>query len=494
MSAVQNNLTISQNISEYFAWIFQDTTHPILVCVYPRSAGKTFASFDWMMSRILTDDSMGNADAMIFTKDIPLIKSRFKSIIKTKYSDLVMADLLRMNQITGQVDFYLDKKDKFPFRSIHTATYNQREGGLGQHDKYIVCDEAGNMPRALWNETLRPIAIQDIDNGSQFLLVGTPKGMDNVFYDLYQQGQSENDFVKSVRKTCYDLNYSQHMINFMKNTGTESSFRTELLCDFSVSSFYGNIYAATVEELERNGQISDDFSYNPQYPVNIAFDLGFNDPTACWFWQYINDKIFFIEYLEVSNKYFRDIVREDIRTRYQSNYEFCIMPHDATAHHHSGGGSSDINVINDFSSLEQDTSFGVARAQGWKTFRLPKIHKLDATALNPVRSFMRYCFFNATKCSLGLRNLKSYAFTSVYSSSSDTNRICTDLPEKHGPHLHACDAFRYVAYSKSIWTRKTQTSSAQTSSAQTMFGQMMSANVKQPTDLLFRKSYKAYVE
>lgn len=466
--STSHTLEFNLDVRDYFRWIFEDTQHPILVCVYPRGAGKTYASLDWVLFRLLlcgvnnTEEAEDNGNskvqmfpsATILTKNIDLVKDRISSILKTKYEKLCQQNIIRMDKRNGQVDIYLQPKSKFPTCSIHTASYFQDKGGLGKHDKFIVCDEAADMPRYLWDTVLRQIAIQDIDKGGQFLLVGTPRGMDNVFYELYEQGQDENNkLVKSVKKTCYELNYPSQTIEFYKNTGTETAFRSELLCDFAVSSFYGSIYAPTIEQSERDGLISDDFTWNPKYPVNIAFDLGYNDATVCWFWQFYSGRIIFIDYLEVRHKYFRDILREDIKPKYQGNFNYCILPHDATSHHHSGGAKVE-KQINSFSSLEtEDTSFGVAKAMGWNVYRLPKISKLNATTLAPVRSFLRYCCFNATKCKQGLDNLKLYSFKAIYAPSlnSENKYVCTDIPEQHGDHLHACDAFRYVAYSKDIW-------------------------------------------
>ena len=69
--------------------------------------------------------------------------------------------------------------------------------------------------------------------------------------------------------------------------------------------YSGAVYAKLVAKLQEAGRVREDVEHDPDYPVYTAWDLGYNDTTAIWFYQTSAREVVVIDYYE-SN-------REDIR-------------------------------------------------------------------------------------------------------------------------------------------------------------------------------------
>lgn len=448
----------------HFQWIFQERKHPMLVCLYSRGAGKTFAATDWCITRLLQDPNP-IAQALIISNDLTKTKDLFAQTL-ARYEPLAQRKMLTYNSVTGKVSIKLNPKSKFLEKTIVIGSYRQEDTIRGYHPTYIVLDEAKDMNQATYEQVIIPL-MRDMEKGGQFLVVGTPKGTNNVLYNLFLKGQDPNNpDVKSVKKTVYDINLSERQIEFFKNSVSPLSFRQEFLCDASVNVTYGDIYNDIIERLETSKLISDNIQWDPSLPVNLAFDLGFNDATACWFWQVTQDhKINVIDYLEVRHKFFPEIIMEIRKKQYfHEKYNYCILPHDCVQHHISGGGYSSnsmrgVNVVHDYKEYDKNTVYGMAKAEGWKTYIVPRTNSV-ASCITPCREFLKKCRFNKTNCALGLQHLSTYQYE--FKVSRNPNKKgeleATNVPEEYGEHLHCCDAFRYMAMSENIWNKEQITS------------------------------------
>jgi hypothetical protein len=81
----------------------------------------------------------------------------------------------------------------------------------------------------LWQEVLRPTLT---DYEAPVLFISTPKGY-NHFYELYNQGQGDNESYKSWRFTSYDNPYiPKGEIDNAKQELTEDTFQQEYMAQF----------------------------------------------------------------------------------------------------------------------------------------------------------------------------------------------------------------------------------------------------------------------
>lgn len=186
----------------------------------------------------------------------------------------------------------------------------------------------------------------------------------------------------------------------------------------------GSIYGSFIEAAYNEGRVGD-FPYNSNYPVYTFWDLGFNDPTAIWFAQYKDDKIFLIDYLEVTEKHIPAVV-EHLKNkpyRYAEHY----LPHD--------GINRTGHPENRLELLEKTLhSYGL----GNRVFHVkrPKIKQDGIDVVIP--RFPRY-YFNESTCLQGIQTLRRVT-QEVTSIGSGTVRII-----KNGAQ-HCGDALQTEAF------------------------------------------------
>lgn len=413
-----------------FEWIFTDYEHTELICMYCRGAGKTLSSVDWLFSRLIPH-KQENAIGMIFTNNLDQARDGVRRAL-LRYKDLVKLGYIKFNESTGEIQIKSHPKaTSIESKVIKLKSYEQDENIRGGRPNFIVLDEAKDMPEALYKTVIAPL-FDPRDKSTQMLIVGTPQGEDNLFYKKFKDGQDPNvTYSKSVKKTCYDLNYDNEYLTRQKRDMGEKNFRQEFLCDSSVNISYGNIYKDIIDQLEILDCISDETQYNPKYPVNIAFDLGYNDATAVVFWQTYNDRNFIIDYMEVTHTFFPETIKK-VKAKGYFDIKYCILPHDSTNN----------NVAGD------RTVYNQAVGEGWNVIKLPRA-KSVLEEIEPCRSFLRTCKFSKTKCILLLNHLSRYKFETKVSRDPAHlgETYCGKKPEEIGDHLHGCDAFRYVAMS-----------------------------------------------
>lgn len=431
-----NKLEINIECLPGFEWIFSDHQHTQLVCMYCRGAGKTVSSLDWLFSRLIPHQQ-ANAIGMIFSNDLSKAKEGVRRALY-RYKELLASGYIKFNESTGEIQIKPHPKaTSIESKTIRLGSYEQQENIRGGRPNFVVLDEAKDLPEELYNKVIAPL-FDPRDPTTQMLVVGTPQGEDNWFYKKFKDGQDPNNkYCKSVKKTCYDLNYRPDYIEQKKYDMGEKNFRQEFMCDSTINVSYGNIYKDIIDRLEDLNYISDEIQYNSKYPVNIAFDLGYNDATAVVFWQTYNDRNFIIDYMEVTRTFFMETIKK-VKAKGFFDIKYCILPHDSTNNNVAGNGT---------------TVYDMAVAEGWNVIRLPRA-KSVLSEIEPCRTFLRTCRFNKTKCDLLLKHLSKYKFETKISRDPSHlgETYCGKKPEEIGDHLHGCDAFRYVAMSQPVWS------------------------------------------
>ncbi len=179
-------------------------------------------------------------------------------------------------------------------------------------------------------------------NGGQIIIQSTPKidgvsgGTFKMMFDdaikemteAMTEGRTPREFASMITAHEYlsDEALERLRQKAIKKHGNDFFFRQEFLCDWgqaSSTSYYGNVLQLILDR----GQIGN-YSYNKEYPVYTAWDLGMADSTAITFFQYYGKKIFIIDYYET-----HDIGNEPIVKFVQSkpyNYMWHFFPHDGS--------------------------------------------------------------------------------------------------------------------------------------------------------------------
>lgn len=152
--------------------------------------------------------------------------------------------------------------------------------------------------------------------------------------------------------------------------------------------------------------------YDPLFPVDTFWDLGWLDATAVWFGQKVGSEYHIIKYISGTKRDIPSYLRE--LSSYDYNYGTYWLPHDAKAKELGTGRS-----------IEE-----LIRATGRTVRIVPKLSVLDG--INAARTVFPLCYFDERECSAGIESLQSYV------KDADGKPV-------HDWASHGADGFRYLA-------------------------------------------------
>jgi hypothetical protein len=188
---------------------------------------------------------------------------------------------------------------------------------------------------------------------------------------------------------------------------------------FEVSN-EGLYHGKQIAEARKEGRIRRVY-YDANVPVHTAWDLGYNDSTAIWWYQLCGQEIHLLEYYEHNGEplsHYLHIVKSKPYT-----YGKHIVPHDAAAHEYSTG----------LSRIE------VARNHGIAFTISPDLALIDG--IDAARNLLNRCWFDEVKCASGIKALESYK------KEWNDRYGCWCSKPLHNFASHGADAFRMLAVS-----------------------------------------------
>lgn len=180
----------------------------------------------------------------------------------------------------------------------------------------------------------------------------------------------------------------------------------------------GAYYGKQITQARIEGRIRKVY-YDANVPVHTAWDLGYNDSTAIWFFQQCGQEIHLLEYYENSGEALTHYLQYLKNKPY--TYGKYLVPHDAAVHEYSTG----------LSRVE------VARNHGVLFTITPDIGVIEG--IDAARNILLRCWFDEEKCSKGITALESYR--------KDWNEQlgCWASRPLHNFASHGADAFRMLA-------------------------------------------------
>lgn len=180
----------------------------------------------------------------------------------------------------------------------------------------------------------------------------------------------------------------------------------------------GLYYGRQIVEARQQGRIRSVY-YDANVSVHTAWDLGYNDSTAIWFFQQCGQEIHLLDYYENSGEaltHYLQYLKNKPHT-----YGKHLVPHDATVHEYSTG----------LSRVE------VARNHGIHFTVVPDIGINEG--IDAVRNLLNRCWFDEIKCAKGITMLENYK-----KQWNDRHGCWSSLP-LHNFASHGADAFRMLA-------------------------------------------------
>jgi phage terminase large subunit len=202
-------------------------------------------------------------------------------------------------------------------------------------------------------------------------------------------------------------------------TEGDAFFEQEYFCSFD-AAILGAVYGGWISKAEKAGRVTS-VPYDPGLPVHTAWDLGYDDSTAIWWWQIAHKEVRVIDYYESSGQdigHYCQVIAER-PYRYEGSYHY--VPHDAGHKLLAAGGRS---------IVMQAWDFGL------------KMHVVPATSqqngIEAARKTLNVCWFDDEKTAEGREALKQYRF-----GYDDAKRILSSTPV-HDWTSHAADAFEII--------------------------------------------------
>ena len=286
--------------------------------------------------------------------------------------------------------------------------------GLGFNG--VVGDEFGDWKPSVFPLVVRP-ALSDKQGWMVFM--GTPKGK-NQFWDIYARAQ------KSIDWFCLSLPASRSgllpetELEAARAQLTEDQFAQEYLCSFD-AAIIGAIYGVELREALDKGRIGP-VPYDKAVPVHTAWDLGYRDDTAIWWYQVCGGEIHVIDFHAVSGATVRELAETVLSKPYR--YGKHHLPHDARAKTLASGGKSIIEQMAEFLGLSNLTI-------------VPDLGLQDG--IQAVRRVLPRCYFDAEKTNDGLEALRQYQ------REYDEDKKAFRITPRHDWTSHPADAFRMMA-------------------------------------------------
>ena len=275
-------------------------------------------------------------------------------------------------------------------------------------------DEVAQVSQGLIDEVIVPALS---DRKGKLFLIGTPKGMNNIFYDYYQKAQADPKwFLYKAKASETKIVDEEELSNALTVMGT-AKYNQEFECSF-IGNLEGSIYGDLVQELDDKGNIGA-VPYDPSLPVNTAWDIGYNDSTCIIFFQLLNHQLNIIETYENDNEALPHYIKflQDKDYIYDTHYG----PHDLDVTEFSNG----------------KTRREVASALGVRFRIAPRILLEDG--IHAVKMILPRCKIDSNNCADLLIALRHY-----HRKFNDKERIFKSKPV-HDFSSHMCDALRVLA-------------------------------------------------
>lgn len=277
-----------------------------------------------------------------------------------------------------------------------------------------VFDEWAQIPFSVWSEQVRPMLADEnragvdiegqVNQWAEFIT--TPFGRNHA-YTMHRKAETwfaggtvvekdpetnaetpvvRDDWAARVFKASETgILTRKELLDAYQDMG-RSKYEQEFECSWD-AAVEGAIYAREIEEARAQNRIRP-LAWNKLVPVNTAWDLGWDDATAIWFFQHVGEQINVIDYYEASGadlSHYADILADK---RYRYGYH--LFPHDVAVHELGSGKSRE----------------SILRSLGIRVTVVPKHSPWDG--ISAAQAMFSQCVFDETRCADGLDRLALY--------------------------------------------------------------------------------------
>ncbi len=283
----------------------------------------------------------------------------------------------------------------------------------------VILDEYADMRPRVWGEIIRPLLA---DREGWAVFIGTPKGH-NAFYDIWRTAQTVDTwFAASIRASTSGLLPESELYDARQGM-TQDQYDQEFECSFE-AAILGAYYGKELREAEESGRVGL-VDYDPAMPVYTAWDLGYHDDTAIWFYQMAGSELHCIDYYAASGLSVEDYASVVNGKGYR--YARHWLPHDARAKTLASGGRSIIEQLIPMLGGVQKLAI------------VPSLSVQDG--IQAARMMLPRVWFDKERTGEAVELLKQYQ-----REYDDDKKVFREKP-RHDFSSHCADAFRMLALS-----------------------------------------------
>jgi len=369
-----------------------------------RRAGKTVAAINDIIKRALLEGGRGAQYAYI---------APFRSQAKSVAWDYLKYYAKAVSESSNESELTVTLINGAKVR-LFGADNADAMRGLGFNGVYL--DEYGDFKPSVWGNIVRP-ALSDRLGWAVF--GGTPKGK-NQFYDIYKVSQATPDWFLLRLPASVSKLLPATELKAASQQLSQDQYDQEYECSFD-AAIMGAYYGQEMRQVDADGRIRD-LRFDADADVMTAWDLGYRDDTAIWFYQVVRNEIHVLDYYAVSGASIEEIAKVVIDKGYR--YTRHYLPHDARAKTLASGGKSIVEQL------------AVHLGGMNKLSIVPEIGVQDG--IQAVRMILPKCYFDPI-CDEGLEALRQYQ------REYDEDKKSFRQTPRHDWCSHPADAFRMLA-------------------------------------------------
>lgn len=281
--------------------------------------------------------------------------------------------------------------------------------GTGNH--FIVLDEFADIDPEAWFEVLRATLS---DTGGKALFIGTPKGIGNWSYEIYQRCLEDPENWSSYQFTTLDGgNVPEAEVEQARKDLDERTFRQEYLATFE--TFSGRIYYS----FERVHNVR---KYEGNTPDTVYVGMDFNiDPMSAVIATRTGDTLHIIDEVRLFSSNTKEMV-DEIKQRFPKSKVWVYPDPAGNQRKTSAGGQTDVTILS-------NAGFVV---------KAPRVHTPVRDRINAVNS--RLC------SSSGIRHLliDPRCKYTIEGLERQVYKEGTSQPDKENGYDHMNDALGYM--------------------------------------------------
>lgn len=326
---------------------------------------------------------------------------------------------IELRETTREHEMQIVFKNGSSWQLVGSDRYN---GLVGSPPAGVVFSEwALTNPAA--RGFIRPIMAEN--NGWQ-IFITTPRSRNHAHRTFMAAKQNPKAYAEllTVRDTgiLSEERLQEERKGYIDTFGAdegEALFEQEYFCSFD-AAILGSFYGKEIRRLEESGRILP-IDYDPALPVFTAWDLGYRDDTAIWFWQQARGELRVIDFYAVSGADIHDIAGVVLGKGYR--YERHFLPHDARA-----------------KSLQTGKSIVEQLAAHLDVGKLAVVPDIGIqSGIQAVRLMLPKVWFDADRCRDGIEALRQYQ------REWDEDKKAFRQSPRHDWTSHPADAFRMMA-------------------------------------------------